>query len=294
MRAATSPWSGTLAVRITSEPKDALHLIEAAFSRARQAGKADWWRMAIPVLKNRLLQMTNREFGETAYGAQTFRDFIDMHGETLRVEESPHPGFVVLMSAESELEAGDVSPRRVPDVAPDLWRAVLDFSSGYRYVWDESKRAARHAAEGEDGLTLPSLTQEELDTWREEFVKDHPPEEEESARLVDVWRTKRLPTKALPLALQKVWTSYLKGKVQARLSARGRSAPLAGDRRTTPAGRIHAAHDSNSSLSADQAIWSVASAICRARSGSKLVPGLLGLPIPYFVRIINARLKAIA
>jgi hypothetical protein len=195
--------------------------------------------MAIPVLKNRLLQMTNREFSETAYGAQTFRDFIDMHKETLRVEESPHPGFVVLMSAESEFEAGDVSPRRVPDVAPDLWRAVLDFSSGNKYVWDESKRAARHAAEGEDGLTLPSLTKEEWDTWREEFVREHPPEEEEeSAKLVDVWRTKRLPTKALPLALQKVWSSYLKGKVQARLTSWFAENHLAEPRREEVSARV--------------------------------------------------------
>ncbi|MBA3973881.1 MAG: hypothetical protein C0504_06645 [Candidatus Solibacter sp.] len=202
-----------------SEIKDARHLIEAAFSRARQSGKADWWRMAIPVLKNRLLQMTNREFSETAYGARTFREFIDMQTETLRVEDAPHPGFVVLKSAESEFEAGDATSRRVPDVAPDLWRAMLDFSSGNKYVWDESRRAARQAVEGEDGLTLPSLTREELDTWREEFVREHPPEEEDSANLVDVWRTKRLPTKALPPALQKVWSSYLKGKVQARLTS---------------------------------------------------------------------------
>lgn len=85
-----------------SDSLNARQLIQNAFDRARQSGKADWWCMAIPVLKNRLLQMTDRDFRESAYGAHSFREFIQLHEDMLRVEESPFPGFVVLRSAEPE------------------------------------------------------------------------------------------------------------------------------------------------------------------------------------------------
>jgi len=122
-----------------SDSPSARQLVQTAFDRARQSGKPDWWIMAIPVLKNRLLQMTDREFRETNYGARSFRDFIQQHADILRVEETPFPGFVVLRSAEPEHQPGLAPRGAVLEVSPDLWRAVLDFSSGNKYVWDKSK-----------------------------------------------------------------------------------------------------------------------------------------------------------
>lgn len=202
-----------------SDSPNARQLVQAAFDRARQSGKPDWWCMAIPVLKNRLLQMTNREFRETTYGARSFRDFIQQHADMLRVEETPFPGFVVLRSAEPEHQPGLAPKSAVLEVSPNLWRAVLDFSSGSKYVWDESKGVARPASEDEHGAMLPTLSAEEFDSWRTDFVNMHPAEDEDSGRRVGVWRTKRLPTHALPPAFQKAWNRYLKRKVQDRLNS---------------------------------------------------------------------------
>jgi hypothetical protein len=202
-----------------SDSPSARQLILTAFDRARQSGKPDWWSMAIPVLKNRLLQMTNHEFRETTYGARSFRDFIRQHAEMLRVEETPLPGFVVLKSVEPEKQARLAPKTAVHEVSPDLWQAVLDFSSGDKYVLDDSKGVARRASEDEHGPMLPTLSSEEFDTWRTDFVNMHPAEDEDSAKRLDVWRAKRLPTHALPPPFQKAWNRYLKRKVQDRLSS---------------------------------------------------------------------------
>jgi hypothetical protein len=204
---------------IMSDSPNARQLVQTAFNRARQSGKPDWWRMAIPVLKNRLLQTTNRDFREMTYGALSFRDFIQQHADMLRVEETPFPGFVVLRSAEPEHQPGLAPTSTVLDVPPDLWRATLDFSSGNKYVWDESKGVARPAADDEHRPMLPTLSAEELDALRTDFANIYPVVDEDSAKRVDVWRTKRLPTHALPPPFQPAWNRYLKRKVQDRLSS---------------------------------------------------------------------------
>lgn len=54
-------------------------LLVRAFADAKAKGKADWQTMELSVLKNRVLQRTERRFRETDYGGKTcgswYKDF---------------------------------------------------------------------------------------------------------------------------------------------------------------------------------------------------------------------------
>lgn len=201
------------------EAPAAADLIERAFALARQSGKADWWAMTIPVLKNRLLQLTKNTFKEADFGAVSFRDFLGKIPDIVRVDGSTLPGFVILKSAAPERwerPLGRVF--RGEQVRADLWRAVLDYSSGRRYVWDVSQQAARPARPDDDeGLVLPTASAADLDEWRAEFIAVHKSPDAEVAKSAEEWCKNRLPTAALSPPMRPVWNKHLKRRVEQRL-----------------------------------------------------------------------------
>ncbi|MHB1699999.1 MAG: hypothetical protein ACYCSN_07625 [Acidobacteriaceae bacterium] len=203
-----------------NESPTAAGLIERAFSLARQSGKSDWWAMTIPVLKNRLLLLTNNTFKESDFGAVSYRDFLTRNSSIVRIQEMPPPGFVILRSAAPDtMDLGEPPSKliRGDQIRTDLWLAMLDYSSGRKYVWDISEQAARAALPDEDGLILPTASPSDLDEWRAEFVESHKSTDSDESRRVDDWRANRLPTAALPATMRPIWTRYLKRKVQGRL-----------------------------------------------------------------------------
>lgn len=112
-----------------SELQNAHQLIEQAFEQARRSGKPEWWNMAIPVLKNRLLLLTDRKFREADFGARSFREFLRNASDTVEVHDAPLPGHVTLRSAAvADLPAEESKIVR-REIRPDLWEAVLDFSA---------------------------------------------------------------------------------------------------------------------------------------------------------------------
>ena len=91
--------------------------------------------MTIPVLKNRLLLLTKNTFKEADFGAISFRDFLSKVPDIVRVDGASVPGFVILKSAAPERpERPSANAVRSEQIRADLWRAVLDYSSGHRYV----------------------------------------------------------------------------------------------------------------------------------------------------------------
>jgi hypothetical protein len=201
-----------------NEVPSAADLIERAFALARRSGKSDWWAMTIPVLKNRLLLLTKNTFKEADFGAITFRDFLRKIPDIVKVDETPLPGFVILKSAAPEhLERPSANVVRAEQIRADLWRAVLDYSSGHRYVWDISEQSARPARPDDGGLMLPTISATDLDDWRAEFVALHRPSSPEVAKRVEEWCKNRLPTVALPTPMRPVWNKHLKRIVERRL-----------------------------------------------------------------------------
>lgn len=172
----------------------------AAFEAARSKGKPEWRRMRIAVLKNRLLQMTSRSFDERMYGAHSFREFLDMHRNLVRVDGAD----VELLGAEDERDAR-------ARIRPDLWRAMMDYTSGRSYAWDSELQRARPAEEG-DTLMLPTISREDMDKWRRTFADSR----SDDPRVAS-WLAQGMGTKGLPRRLQGVWTGFVRDRIADRL-----------------------------------------------------------------------------
>lgn len=196
-------------------PSSARALIERAFAQARRSGKAEWWVMAIPVLKNRLLQITDQAFRESDFGASTFREFLQNNTDVLEIDNSFKPGAVTLRSAESVTQPRNVGSSQRSRIREDLWRAILDYSSGNQYVWDADSSAAIPAPEGSEGPFLPTISPETLTDWKRAFLAnlpDHP----DDGRL-KVWQEQSRPTAFLPVELRLPWNRFLQHKVHSAL-----------------------------------------------------------------------------
>jgi hypothetical protein len=132
----------------------------------------------------------------------------------------------------SSAHTGIAAPQpihRNPDEAPttdlarirkDLWLAIIDYASGRRYVWDEAKGIAREATQDDKQHTIPTLTPDELDRWRSEFLEANVPSlNTPDLTLARRWRDDRLPTFSLPLSLQQRWNRELTRRVRQRLNS---------------------------------------------------------------------------
>lgn len=136
--------------------------------------------MTLAVLKNRVLDHTDRSFDEARWGAGSFREFVGMFPEVVSVDSSTRPPTAELIEgparegpARPDAEApvpAPVAAVLTPErrVRSDLWRAVLDYSSGKAYVWD-GERAVQtkpQDAETERRPRLPTATPQDLAEWR--------------------------------------------------------------------------------------------------------------------------------
>jgi hypothetical protein len=63
-------------------------LLERAFRSARNTGKRDWNRRLVAVLKNRLLQLTNRNFKEEDFGATSLIELLARHRDLVAVDRT--------------------------------------------------------------------------------------------------------------------------------------------------------------------------------------------------------------
>lgn len=173
--------------------------------------------MAIPVLKNRILLITGGHFRESEFGASSFRDFLSrLPPGTVVVDEAQSPGFVVLGDYEPAIRSPHVSA--YPRIRSDLWRAVLDYSSGRSYVWDLSQQQARPALPNEKGPFLPTVTPIDSREWRDTFAAAHADGflGDAAARL-SRWTSEGLPTAFLPARLRPLWNAELKRRIEERL-----------------------------------------------------------------------------
>lgn len=201
----------------------ARHLIQRAFDEARRTGRPDWQTMTIAVLKNRLLDLTHRSFQEKDYGVRTIAEFVRRYPDLLLLDDSSVPPKVSLhTSSVSPPTATGIERSRI---RPDLWAAIVDYRSGFTYIWDgEAARAVEDLSAEEAGSqrVLPTLNVEELDAWRNDFlesvndvIRDDPNAVEQARRWVD----NRLGTRYLPASLRTLWNQELKRRVADRLTA---------------------------------------------------------------------------
>lgn len=201
-------------------------LVRAAFAAARTRKKTGWEEMRLPVLKNRLLDLTDRQFSEMEYGADDLRQFVAMLSTIVDVIQKEGGGLVVRLRDDQLATLGPAAALHpVEDklkgsrVRQDLWRAVLDYSTGADWCWDlETARAYRSSERPGGALILPTVRPEDLGSWRRSFVELNADalSSEEKVRLAD-WADRGLTTSALPVRLRGPWNSLLKHHVVNRL-----------------------------------------------------------------------------
>lgn len=199
-------------------------LVLDAFAIAARHGKADWYRMRGTVLKNRLLDLTGRGFEESKYGARRFSDLVDSMSEMLDADYSTLPFLIELREPyRSQVASATRTRTSAPmgRIRPDLWHAVVDYSSSAVWAWDRrSSRAVQvdgaHAVHADD--ILPTANRATFQRWRAEFAEEHAGGlgKVEMSNLTE-WATKGLGTAALPLHLRNSWNDKMRQLVLDRL-----------------------------------------------------------------------------
>lgn len=208
----------------TAELDTARRLILRAFATARSSGQADWRRMPVAVLKNRLLDLTDRGFNEKDYGAPTFGYFCTQFPETLEVIilEGKQPQVFLKEGAVPQGEnaaAFRIPPAEYQRLRQDLWKAFVDFRSGRTYVWDVRRGIAEPGAPAEFQIPIPTITPAEESNWRADFVSGIGGDLEPDVRSVlEEWHSERLPTSSLPAPLRGPWNGYLRDHIVERIN----------------------------------------------------------------------------
>lgn len=191
-------------------------LLTQAFEAARSSGKTDWREMTTAVLKNRILQATERTFDESDYEASSFLELVARYPDLVRVDPQAVPTKLHWLPASDQ--AGErpesLSARRIRE---DLWRAVLDYSSGREYEWDPATGQARPVVSAERSLRLPSISKPELQELRRKFASENPAMDPVEQSRIHEWAESGLGIR-LPQRLQGEWNATLKREVVNRLS----------------------------------------------------------------------------
>ena len=99
-------------------------LVLQAFADAKAKGKPNWQTMDLSVLKNRILQRTDRRFRENDYGAQTMADLVAQLPDLLALGAGRKP--TVTLRTETDGGASAVDEVGPPDDGVTGFQAVLD------------------------------------------------------------------------------------------------------------------------------------------------------------------------
>jgi hypothetical protein len=198
--------------------------IVSAFEAARARGKEDWYEMSVAVLKNRMLDVTNREFDESEFDAESFSEFLRLFPELIDVDTAQRPPRVRLKGVEASSGGTHRSKNSNPrtgrwTIRADLWNAIVDYESQSAYYWENGQAHAVAAASDAEGPILPTITPAVSALWRDEFVGGLP-SPVQSAFEADLtrWRDVSHATGALPPQLRGQWTTHLKSCILDRLN----------------------------------------------------------------------------
>ena len=169
--------------------------------------------MSVAVLKNRLLDLTERSFRESDYGVTTFLEFVRKQSAILDIDVDQTPPIATFKEA---VPAGvePMSPRT--RIRSDLWWGALNFSGEQSYVWDLSDHTARRESEAvKPGPIVPTLTEERFNGWKRAFAGTLDDDERDDR--IEQWAEQRLPASVLPPHVRHRWNEYLKKNVHAHL-----------------------------------------------------------------------------
>jgi len=197
-------------------------LIRAAFERARESGSKGWRMMTPAVLKNRILDATDRTFDESKWGASSFAEFLLQFDDVVVSVPDSRPPQVMLMQAQPAMASQntgdqglDIGSKR--RIRPDLWEAILNYSSDLPYYWDGARAVKVPPDDVRADMKLPTLAKHEFSQWRRDFVTRESASQPATAERLATWLEKEQPLVALPRGLRTAWVIDLKMRVFTRL-----------------------------------------------------------------------------
>lgn len=221
--------------------QEALELVVTAFLHAQRKLGPEATTMTIGVLKNRLLQITDRRFDPRDFGVADMRAFVAMLAPQVLVTKKTAHGEVTLTTApdanrvqgnaSGHQRTTDATPMPAPPVEvpqeilrpegrhrPDLWAAIMDYASGRTYVWDDRMGEARPRRGTEVLPVMPTVTPVELGEWRRTFLNEQKASLEGSdLASAQRWQEQGLATVYLPSQLRQPWNRELALRVRQRL-----------------------------------------------------------------------------
>lgn len=204
--------------------EEGVSLIRQAYDAARASGLSEWQTMTIAVLKNRLLDQTNREFKESDWGADTFKEFVEQFGDVLSIDATSRPPRATLRTYSDSSPAGAVGEGGTRDIGPrkrirgDLWNAILDYTGRRAYLWENGNLLVVEPDQVVAGAKkLPSLTKAEFKAWRSEFADRVSAESQGAEPFLRSWLEREQPLGALPPEFRIPWVVELKRRVLERL-----------------------------------------------------------------------------
>ncbi|MEU9571406.1 hypothetical protein AB0D62_16265 [Streptomyces massasporeus] len=216
--------------------EDGRQLIMQAFEAARRSGRSNWTEMTTAVLKNRLLDATDRAFRESDYGTRNIAAFVKEYPDLLTLDNSTIPPKVRLIDASwpQDTKATVVNRGRI---RPDLWRSIMDYRSDGEYRWNGSRAILLYSPFSEEEKTLPTLptiSREEVAEWRvsfQEALRESQTLNDQELEQLQTWARDGLPTNKLPLAARSKWNEHLNKQVVERLASwfRENSLPVPDD-----------------------------------------------------------------
>lgn len=164
-------------------PSELRDVLQATFAAARGT-REDWQSMPLPVLKNRLLALTNGAFHEWDYGWPNLRFLPRAYPDLLELDASNRHGAARYIASPAPSPAEpDVNKRSAPRAAPgrgdasrireDLWDAAVDYRSGLTYVWDPASERAVGVEATDAGAryVFPTIQPEDVREWRAECAR---------------------------------------------------------------------------------------------------------------------------
>ncbi|WP_170290140.1 hypothetical protein [Arthrobacter gandavensis] len=175
------------------------------------------------VLKNRLLDLTERGFRESEYGAPNMQYLAYLLQDMLEMESSDRSGMSIVRFKD-ELDThlgvfpGPPLARGYSRLRRDIWIAFVDFRAG-SYVWDTVGKRAIPGEAGPGKLAIPSLTSQQEAEMRKDFRANVSTDlAQADMQALDEWVTKRLGTMGLPPLLRGQWNGFMRESIASRVS----------------------------------------------------------------------------
>ena len=92
-----------------NQKREVRNLLVQAFADAKAKRKSGWQTMELSVLKNRVLQRTNRRFRETDYGVGTMRELVQGFPDILAVASDSETSVSILIELPNGTRADEES-----------------------------------------------------------------------------------------------------------------------------------------------------------------------------------------